>query len=292
MGGLNLGFFTPCAIVAHLHSIMPADSQPAPHASSHPYHSLVGLVAGVFSFAALSLVFSRIGVEPMETVIFATLSALTVAVFVCRERALVYKLAVAERNHVAQLSLEAERMTELYTNSVACLVTFDAGTLIIDRVSSGFFDLLGVSANQDLAGERLEEVLGVDSTHLASVVYQIKAGTMSVREELVCKQCDGNSVTLLISGRYMSHLHLVEAAFFRIPRKTSNLADYERVMDDLERFKQGIVRRENRVLELKGEVNQLLKQARQSQRYQVDSMTDDSRFVQTTLNAKKAVEHE
>jgi hypothetical protein len=90
----------------------------------------------------------------------------------------------------------------------------------------------------------------------------------------------------------MSHLHLVEAAFFRIPRKTSKLANYERVMDDLERFKKGIVRRENRVLELKGEVNQLLKQARQSQRYQVDSMTDDSRFVQTALNTKKAMEHE
>ena len=270
---------------------MPADSQLPPHPPSQPYHSLVGLVAGVFSFAALSLVFSRIGVEPVETIIFASLSALTVGLFVCRERALVYERALAEREQVAQFALEADRINELYSNSVACLVTFDAGSLIIDRASSGFFDLLGVSAKKDLSGERLEEVLGVDSTHLASVVYQIKTATISVREELVCKHSSGRPVTLLISGRYMSHLHLVEAAFFRIPRKASKLADYERVMDDLERFKKGIVRRENRVLELKGEVNQLLKQARQPGRYQVDSLTDDSRFVQNKLKTKKVVEH-
>lgn len=270
---------------------MPADSQSAPNTSSQPYHALVGLVAGIFSFAALSLVFSRIGVPPTETIIFAALSALTVGVFVFRERALAYDLSRAERIHVAQLNLEAERINELYSNSVACLVTFDAGSLIIDRASSGFFDLLGVSAEKDLEGARLEEVLGVDSTHLTSVVYQIKAGTMSVREELVSQPSNGKSVTLLISGRYMPHLHLVEAAFYRVPRKASKLADYERVMDDLERFKKGIVRRENRVLELKGEVNQLLKQARQPARYQVDSLTDDSRFVQSTIKTKKAVEH-
>lgn len=272
-------------------SNMPADSQSDSPFSSQPYHFLVGAVAGVFSFAALSLVFSRIGVEPMETVIFASLSALTVGIFIYRERVLVHELASAERKYVAQLSLEAERIDELYANSVACLVTFDAGTLTIDRVSSGFFDLLGISANQDLSGASLEEVLGVDSTHLASVVYQIKAGTISVREELVCKLSDGKTVRLLISGRYMPHLHVVEAAFFRLPRKTTTLADYERVIDDLERFKKGIVRRENRVLELKGEVNQLLQQSRKPDRYQVDSTTDDSRFVQQALTTKKGVKH-
>ena len=59
-----------------------------------------------------------------------------------------------------------------------------------------------------------------------------------------------------------------------------------------ERFKKGIVRREGRVLELKGEVNQLLRQAGEPARYRVDSRTDDSRFVQQTLKTKKAVEHE
>ena len=270
---------------------MPADSQSDPPVSSPLYHFLIGAVAAVFSFVALSLVFSRIGVDPIETVIFASLSALTVGFFVYRERVLTYELALAERKHVTQLRLEAERINELYANSVVCLVTFDAGTLMIDRVSSGFFDLLGISANQDLVGASLDEVLGVNSAHLASVVYQMKAGTISVREELVCKQSDGESVKLLISGRYMPHLHLVEAAFFRVPRKATALAECERAMEDLERFKKGIVRRETRVLELKGEVNQLLAKARQPDRYQVDSATDDSRFVQQALKTKKAVEH-
>ena len=272
---------------------MPADFQSdTQSSSSSSYHCLVGVVAAIFSFAALSLVFFRIGVEPMETIILASLSALTVGMFVCRERVLSYELAQAERKYVDQLRIEAERINELYSNSVACLVTFDAGTLMIDRVSSGFFDLLGISANQNLKGAPLEEVLGVDSTHLSSVVYQIKVGTISVREELVCRQADGKSVGLLISGRYMPHLHLVEAAFFRLPRKAAELADYERVMGDLERFKKGIVRREGRVLELKGEVNQLLRQAGQPALYRVDSRTDDSRFVQQTLNTQKGVQHE
>lgn len=270
---------------------MPTDT---PYASPKPpqsNHYAVGLVAGLFAFAALSLVFSRIGVERLETIIFASLSVLTVGVFVFRERALVFELTQAKRTHVEQLRLEADRINDLYSKSVACLVTFDAGNLMIDRVSSGFFDLLGISANKDLSGARLEEVLGVDSTHLTSVVYQIKADTMSVREELTCKHSDGRSVMLLISGRYMPHLHSIEATFFCLPRRASELADYDRVIDDLERFKKGIVRRECRVLELKGEVNQLLKQAGKSPRYQVDSTTDDSRFVQNTLKTKGSISH-
>ena len=244
----------------------------------------MGVVVAVLLFAALYLVFSLIGWAPTETIVFASLGALAVGMFVCRERALVYQLAQAARRHAARLRVETARMDELYANSVACLVTFDAGTLIVDRVSPGFFDLLGISATQDLKGAPLEEVLGMDSTHLTSLVYQIKVGSISVREELVCKRSDGKSVLLLISGRYMPHVHLIEAAFFRLPRKAADLGEYERVMDDLERFKKGIVRREGRVLELKGEVNQLLRETGQSPRYRVDSTTDDSRFVQQAIH--------
>ena len=272
---------------------MPADFQSdTPITSSPSYYYLVGVVAAIFTFAALCLVFSRIGVAPMETIIFASLSALLVGVFICRERTLVFDLAQEERKHASQLRLEVERIDELYVNSVACLVTFDAGTLLIDRVSPGFFDLLSISAKKELVGAPLEEVLGVDSTHLTSVVYQIKVGTIGVREEIICKRSDGKPVVLLITGRYIAHLHLVEAAFYRLPRKTAELGEYERVMDDLERFKKGILRREGRVLELKGEVNQLLKEAGQPVRYRVDSMTDDSRFVQQAIQTKKAGEHE
>ncbi|CAA6695118.1 MULTISPECIES: PAS domain-containing protein [unclassified Lentimonas] len=282
-------------MLTRLHSMMPADFQSdtsSVSSSSPSYYYLVGVVVAIFTFAALCLVFSRIGVPPMETIIFASLSALAVGGFICRERALVLELAQEERKHAARLGLEIDRIDELYANSVACLVTFDAGTLIIDRVSAGFFDLLGISAKQDLVGAPLEEVLGVDSTHLTSVVYQIKVGTISVREELICKRADGKPAVLLITGRYMAHLHLVEATFYRLPRQAAELGEYERVMDDLERFKKGIVRREGRVLELKGEVNQLLKEAGKPVRYRVDSTTDDSRFVQQLIKTNKAVEHE
>ena len=268
-------------------------------------------MAGVIAFATLSLVFTRNGLDLAETVIFACLGAVAVSVFVCRERALVHELAVAERRHVQQLGVESERIDDIYANSVASLVIFAAGTLHIERASSGFFELLGISSSKDLSGTHLEEVLGVDSTHLAllpnayqrgthleevlgvdsthlaSIVHQIKTGTISVREEIACKHVNGDSIKLLISGRYLPHLHLVEAAFSLVPRKLSSLADHERVMNDLERFKKGIVLRENRVLELKGEVNQLLNEVHQPARYQVDSMTDDSDFVRDALSSKK-----
>lgn len=269
---------------------MPADSPTDNLAPSEPYHLLVGVLAGLFLLAALSLVFSQIGVEPIETVILASLGAWIVGFFVYRERFLAYELAFAERKHLLQLDLNADRINELYTNSVACLVTFDAVTLTIDRVSSGFFDLLGISANKDIAGASLEKVLGVDSAQLTSLVYQIKTGTIAVREQLVCQQADGKPVQLLISGRYLPQFHLVEAAFFRLPQKA--LHDHERLIEDLERFKKGIVRRESRVLELKAQVNEILQQAGQPVRYQVDSNTDVTRLVQQKFTTKKAVEHE
>lgn len=270
---------------------MPTNAHPDTPSPTQPYHYLGGLIAGVFSFAALNLVFLRLGVQPIETIICASLGALVVGILVFRERFMAYQLAVAEREFLSQLSLEAERLDELYSNAVTSLVMFDAGTLVIDRVSSGLLNQLGVSIDKDLTDARLDEVLNVDPIRLANVVDQIKAGSISVREELECKRADGKSVSLFISGRYLPHLHVVEAAFSLLPQKPTELADYQRVMDDLERFQKGIVRRESRVLELKGEVNELLRQQKQSVRYQVDANSDDSRFMQTTLKTKKAVQH-
>ena len=142
---------------------MPADKQTEQPADSESHHYLVGVATGLFLLAALSLVLSQIGVEPIETVILASLGALIMGFFVYRERFLAHELALAERKHLLLLDLNAARINELYTHSVACLVTFDPGSLIIDRVSSGFFELLGISANKNLAGASLEEVLGVDS---------------------------------------------------------------------------------------------------------------------------------
>ena len=258
---------------------MPAESHLDTTSSSPPYHALIGGVAAVFSFAALSLFFSRIGVETLESIIFAGLSSLVVGAFVYRERTLVWNSAISERLHFVRLSQMNDRIDRLYADSVACLVKFDAGTLIVDRASPGFFDVLGVSSDRGLSGARLDEVLGVESTRLESIVYQIKAGTISVREELVCKQADGKPIKLLISGCYLPHLHSIEAALFSVPKKTSESTEFEKVMEDLERFRKGIVRRESRILELKGDVNRLLTGAGEPVMYRVDDTTDDSRFA-------------
>ena len=257
---------------------MPAESH-LDTTSSSPYHALVGVVAAVFSFAALCLVFSHIGVRPLESIIIAGLSSLVVGAFVYRERTLEWNLAVSERQHFVQLSQMNERMDRLYADSVACLVEFDAGTLIVDRASPGFFDVLGISSDRSLRGARLEEVLGVESTRLESIIYQIKAGTISVREELVCKQADGKPIKLLISGSYLPHLHSIEAALFRVTKKLNESTEFEKVMEDLERFRKGMVRRESRILELKGEVNRLLTGTGEPALYRVDDATDDSRFA-------------
>ncbi len=246
-----------------------------------PDLSLVsGFFTGVFACVSVSLVAIRMGVDSIQTIVFSLLGGFCAGAFVYRERSLVSRVERAEWQRLHEVGAIDARLEHLYYKSLASLVEFDAGTRIIRRASLGFFDLLGLRADVSLSGQHLEDVLGIEASRLETLVEQMKRGEMSVREELTCKHSNGKSIRLLISGNYLSGQHMIEAVFCLAAWQERDFLDLEQTQGDLERFRKGMVRREERILELKREVNELLAEAGDPVRYQVDQKSSDTRFVQ------------
>jgi hypothetical protein len=172
------------------------------------------------------------------------------------------------------LGVEVSRLQEfqdyLYSHSMACLVRFDAGTLIVDRASPGFIKMLRMPMESELRGQSLEVLLGVSSLKLESMVELIKEGEALGKEpKLEIMSADGFSTNAVISGKYSPGDHIVEAAFFVHPvNNAERVADLEAAQKDIERFRKGMFRRETRILELKEEVNGIRREAGLPARYE------------------------
>jgi hypothetical protein len=245
-----------------------------------PNYSLVfGFFTGVVAFFSISVVVTRMGVDWIQVVVFSVLSGFCLGAFVYRERSLVYRAEQSERRRLAEVGVINARLEFLYMKSVACLVEFDASTRIIDRVSLGLFDLLGYGAEADLKGRFLEDVLNTEVESLQSLVAQIKRGEMGVQQEILCKRPSGESVKLFISANYLPEEQKIEAAFCLHKEVWESQGLEQQTQSDLERFRKGMVRREERILELKGEVNELLSKVGQSGRYKVDDRSDDTLYA-------------
>ena len=193
------------------------------------------------------------------------------ASFIWTERSLVSQIKEKE----FMLGIEVTRLQEfqdcLYSHSMACLVRFDAGTLIIDRASPGFIKMLRMPMESELRGQNLEVLLGVNTLMLESVVQLIKQGEEVLGKEakLEIMSADGFSTNAVISGQYTPEDHIVEAAFFVDPvNNAERIADLGAVQKDLERFRKGMFRRETRILELKEEVNEVRRNAGLPARYE------------------------
>lgn len=218
-------------------------------------------------------------IDAKAGVVFAAcLVGIFVGAYVYRERALVRSLQAIEISYLDEASAHNARLEHLYMQSLACLVEFDANTLKIDRASIGFFDLLGVGSDVDLRGNNLEQVLGVETADLESMVGHISKGSRGLRQPIQCRRQDGKYIDLLMSAYYLEESDRIEAAFFVANLEVEDSEDIEQISGDLERFRKGMVRREERILELKSEVNELLVEAQESPRYRVDANSDDTKF--------------
>jgi len=239
---------------------------------------LIFVCSGVFTFSAVGLVLFRLGLELAPVIAFASLSGLLVSAFFYRERSLVLRFRNSEQAQMDGLSMLHARVENLYVESVACLVEFDPGTLIIERASFGFYDLFGLEPDVILIGTPLEDVLGVDSTHLEVLVERIINGTLDVEEELSSSRPNGDTMKLQTSGIYLKEKRMIELALSHLPADGTMSRELEQMQGDLERFRQGMLRRESRILELKGEVNNLLTDSGASARYKVDDKTTDQQI--------------
>tara|TARA_Y200000002_G_scaffold48877_1_gene35140 strand:- start:1882 stop:2625 length:744 start_codon:yes stop_codon:yes gene_type:complete len=231
---------------------------------------ILALFLGVFSSLAIATGLIVIDAPAWGIYLFAALGGVTTASFVWIERSLVFQIKEKE----LLLGLEVTRQQEfqdcLYSHSMACLVRFDAGTLIIDRASPGFIKMLRMPMESELRGQSLDALLGVNRLKLESVVELIKQGGALVKEpKLELMSAEGFSTNAVISGQYFPDDHVVEAAFFVHPiNNAERMADLGAAQKDLQRFRKGMFRRETRILELKEEVNEICREAGLPTRYE------------------------
>jgi len=231
---------------------------------------ILALFLGVFSSLAIATGLIVIDAPAWGIYLFAALGGVTAASFVWIERSLVFQIKEKE----LLLGLEVTRQQEfqdcLYSHSMACLVRFDAGTLIIDRASPGFIKMLRMPMESELRGQSLDALLGVNRLKLESVVELIKQGGALVKEpKLELMSAEGFSTNAVISGQYFPDDHVVEAAFFVHPiNNAERMADLGAAQKDLQRFRKGMFRRETRILELKEEVNEICREAGLPTRYE------------------------
>ena len=241
---------------------------------------LEGLLAGVFAFAVVYFLVSRLGMDAAAVPVFCALAALLVGGIVYRERGVVRRLRAMEDARGRERDSHARRLEYLYTDSTASLVVFEAGSLLVERASPGFVSAMKLEPRANPAGEGLAGLLGVEPSVLERFVNRIRRGETALREALNVRLEDGESAKFLVAGHFIDGTRRIEASFLHVPWTSGEIRELERTVGDLERFRRGMVRREKRILELKGEVNHLLRRSGERARYQVDDQSDDSEFEQ------------
>jgi hypothetical protein len=224
----------------------------------------------------VALVLSVFGSNFAMAIIFAILSGVWVAAFVYRERSLTANLN--SRGEACQIELRelSERLDTLYIDSLACLVYFDAGTLSVDRMSPGLMKGLQIAPDAAIRGKSLAEILRVSQSKLEAVVSQSKEkGHSDQPFELTVQDASGFPIPTIITTNYLPQAHMVEASiFFARTSEREELEEVERAKKDLDRFCRGLYRRESRILELKEEINNLLRESGKLARYRVDRSSD------------------
>ena len=231
---------------------------------------ILALFLGVFSSLAIATGLIVIDAPAWGIYLFAALGGVTAASFVWIERSLVFQIKEKELLLGLEVTRRQEFQDYLYSHSMACLVRFDAGTLIIDRASPGFIKMLRMPMESELRGQSLDVLLGVNRLKLESVVELIKQGGALVKEpKLELMSAEGFSTNAVISGQYFPDDHVIEAAFFVHPiNNAERMADLGTAQKDLQRFRKGMFRRETRILELKEEVNEICREAGLPNRYE------------------------
>ena len=81
---------------------------------------------------------------------------------------------------------------------------------------------------------------------------------------------------MIISGRIITDGHSVELIIFNSPSEVVDSDERQLMVAEIDRYSQGVISRETRILALKSEVNDLLIESGQVARYKVDSKSSDS----------------
>jgi len=260
---------------------MPNKKLPIETTKAYSDRALLSGAAGVFAFATITIVVSRLGVSPLESVLFSILSGVCVAIFVYRERRLTDDIEQIEQAHLAETSELNAQLEFFFKESLACCVEFDAGTFIVSRASPGFFEMLRLDSQDSVEGARLEDLLGLEATKLEKIVVRIRKGDLAAHEEFSYQRPNDEMTVYHYSGFYVEAQHRIVLTLFNVAKNKGRRLTYYSDSNpglDVESLRRSMATREARILELKGEVNQVLRDNRLAPRYKVDHVSDDSNF--------------
>lgn len=248
-------------------------------AKDQPGSFLLGAIAsGLFAAIALLFILVTLGLSGLEAAVFAALSGFTLGAFVYRERDLTHANKRMGEGHRSEIAFLEKRIRYYYEQSLVCLVHFDSGTLLVEKSSPGFLQLLRIPSDVKVRGKSIVDLLHISTSRTEAVVSEAqREGEAARNVKLLAEDAEGNQLPVEVTLKYFKETHMVEAAFFYSPCVGGdNVEQVDIARKDLDRFRRGIYRRETRILELKEEVNEILKAAGRKPRYKFDQKTQDT----------------
>lgn len=245
-------------------------------AKDQPGSFLLGaVISGLFAGIALFFTLATLGLPGLEATVFAALSGFTLGAFVYRERSLTYLLDQSREAHRVEVAGLEKRIRYYYEQSLVCLAYFDAGTLLTESVSPGFLQLFRIPPDLKVRGKPIVDLIHVSASRIEAIVREAQRENPETNAfQLLAEDSQGSQLPVEVTLKYFKNTHMVEAALFASPFKEGdNLEQMDIARKDLDRFRRGMYRRETRILELKEEVNEVLKAAGGQPRYKFDQKT-------------------
>lgn len=233
-----------------------------------------GLSAGIALFFTLAI----LGLPRLEAGVFAVLSGFTLGAFVYRERDLTHVNDRMREAHGSEIARLESRIQYYYEQSLVCLASFDAGTLLVEKVSPGFLQLLRIPPDLKVRGKPIVDLLHVSASRIETIIGETQREAAEAKTfQLLVEDSQSSQLAIEVTLKYFKDTHMVEAALFVSPSAGGdNVEQVDIARGDLDRFRRGMYRRETRILELKEEVNEILKAAGREPRYKFDQKTQDT----------------
>lgn len=231
------------------------------------------ILVGVFLI--IKIVLSGFSLSNFEDTILSVFAALGVTLFIIRDRYLGNQLKLLESKYLSIINTHKQRIDSIYSSHSICCAEIDIITLELLRASPVFYDLCSIEKNSDTKGVNFNSLLKIESDALHSFFEQLKNGSGESVTKVNAVGSSEISLRLIISGRILADGHSVELIIFNSPSELVDGDERQLMVAEIDRYSQGVISRESRILALKSEVNDLLAESGQVTRYKVDSKSSD-----------------
>ena len=244
--------------------------------SSYAYRVVIFASILIGVFLIIKIVLSGFSLSNFENTILSVFAAFGVTLFIIRDRYLGNQLKSLESKYLSIITSHKERIESIYSSHSICCAVIDIVTLELLRASPVFYDLCSIEKNSDTKGINFISLLKIESDTMHSYFEQLKNGADDSVTKVNAVGSNDITLCLIISGRILADGHSAELIIFNSPCELVDSDERQLMVAELDRYSQGVISRESRILDLKKEVNDLLVESGQVSRYKVDSKSNDS----------------